>query len=82
MRDRGALRVRAPMHTRPPLNGRRGTARWYRRAYYDDGTPLGTATDDECRIDAIAQSWAVLSGAGDPERARAAMQRGQRAIGS
>ncbi len=47
---------------------------WYRRAFFDDGTPLGTAADDECRIDAIAQSWAVLSGAGDPERARAAMQ--------
>ena len=47
---------------------------WYRRAYYDDGTPLGTATDDECRIDAIAQSWAVLSGAADPERARMAMR--------
>ena len=47
---------------------------WYRRAFYDDGTPLGTATDDECRIDAIAQSWAVLSGAADPERARIAMQ--------
>lgn len=47
---------------------------WYRRAYYDDGTPLGTASDDECRIDAIAQSWAVLSGAGDPARARIAMQ--------
>ena len=47
---------------------------WYRRAYFDDGSPLGTAADDECRIDAIAQSWAVLSGAGDPRRARAAMQ--------
>ena len=47
---------------------------WYRRAYYDDGTPLGTAADDECRIDAIAQSWAVLSGAADPLRARVAMQ--------
>ena len=47
---------------------------WYRRAFYDDGTPLGTATDEECRIDAIAQSWAVLSGAADPERAQLAMQ--------
>ncbi|HEY9226170.1 MAG TPA: glucoamylase family protein, partial [Gemmatimonadaceae bacterium] len=47
---------------------------WYRRAYYDDGTPLGAAGDAECRIDAIAQSWAVLSGAGDPQRARIAMQ--------
>ncbi|MEO5623823.1 MAG: glucoamylase family protein [Dokdonella sp.] len=41
---------------------------WYRRAYYDDGTPLGTASANECKIDSIAQSWAVLSGAGSPER--------------
>jgi cyclic beta-1,2-glucan synthetase len=47
---------------------------WYRRAFYDDGTALGTADDDECRIDAIAQSWAVLSGAADPVRAREAMR--------
>jgi cyclic beta-1,2-glucan synthetase len=46
---------------------------WYRRAYFDDGTPLGSAQNDECRIDSIAQSWAVISGAGDPERARRAM---------
>jgi len=46
---------------------------WYRRAYFDDGTPLGSAQNDECRIDSIAQSWAVLSGAGDPARARQAM---------
>jgi len=36
---------------------------WYRRGYYDDGTPLGSALNDECRIDSIVQSWAVLSGA-------------------
>ena len=36
---------------------------WYRRGYYDDGTPLGSAQNDECRIDSIAQSWSVLSGA-------------------
>ena len=46
---------------------------WYRRGYFDDGTPLGSTTSDECRIDSIAQSWAVLSGAGDPERAARAM---------
>ncbi len=45
---------------------------WYRRAYFDDGTPLGSAQNDECRIDAIAQSFAVLSGAGDPRRAELA----------
>ncbi len=43
---------------------------WYRRAYFDDGTPLGSATNDECQIDSLPQSWAVLSGAGDPARAR------------
>ena len=46
---------------------------WYRRAYYDDGTPLGSAESDECQIDSIAQSWAVLSGAADPARAAQAM---------
>ena len=47
---------------------------WYRRAYYDDGVPLGSSQDIECRIDAIAQSWSVLSGAGDAQRSRRAMQ--------
>jgi cyclic beta-1,2-glucan synthetase len=46
---------------------------WYRRAYFDDGTPLGSAENDACRIDSIAQSWAVISGAADPERAARAM---------
>ena len=38
---------------------------WYRRAYFDDGSPLGSASNPECQIDSIAQSWSVLSGAGD-----------------
>jgi cellobiose phosphorylase len=46
---------------------------WYRRAWFDDGTPLGAATGAECQIDSIAQSWSVLSGAGDPVRTRSAM---------
>ena len=46
---------------------------WYRRAYFDDGTPLGSAGNAECRIDSIAQSWSVLSGAAEPARARRAM---------
>lgn len=46
---------------------------WYRRAYFDDGTPLGSAGNDECRIDAIAQSWAALSGAASDERVRQAL---------
>jgi cyclic beta-1,2-glucan synthetase len=48
--------------------------RWYRRAYFDDGTPLGSAQNDECQIDSIVQSWAVMSGAADPERAWQAME--------
>jgi cellobiose phosphorylase len=46
---------------------------WYRRAYFDDGTPLGSAGNDECQIDSISQSWAVISGGGNPLRARQAM---------
>jgi cyclic beta-1,2-glucan synthetase len=47
---------------------------WYRRAYYDDGTPLGSAQNSECRIDVLAQAWAVISGAAPPERAAQAME--------
>jgi cyclic beta-1,2-glucan synthetase len=46
---------------------------WYRRAYFDDGSPLGSANNPECQIDSIAQSWSVLSGAGDDKRSRMAM---------
>ena len=46
---------------------------WYLRAYYDDGAPLGSHADAECRIDSIAQSWAVLSGVAPRHRAAAAM---------
>lgn len=53
------------------------TAGWdgqyYRRGYYDDGTPLGSANGSECRIDSIAQSWSVLSSEGDPARSAQAM---------
>lgn len=51
---------------------------WYRRAWFDDGTPLGSSANEECRIDSISQSWSVLSGAGrdggNLDRARIAMQ--------
>ena len=47
---------------------------WYRRAYFDDGSPLGSAGNPECRIDSIPQSWSVLSGAGDAAQARLAME--------
>jgi len=46
---------------------------WYRRAYFDDGFPLGSSSDQECQIDSIAQSWSVLSGAGKKERTSLAM---------
>jgi cyclic beta-1,2-glucan synthetase len=46
---------------------------WYRRGYFDDGTPLGSVTSDECKIDSIAQSWAIISGAGDLGHATRAM---------
>jgi len=47
---------------------------WYRRGWFDDGQPLGSAINDECRIDSIAQSWSVLSGVGSAKRQRQAMQ--------
>jgi cyclic beta-1,2-glucan synthetase len=46
---------------------------WYRRAYFDDGTPLGAASGTQCRIDSIAQSWAAISAAGDRQRTETAM---------
>ncbi len=47
--------------------------KWYRRAYFDDGTPLGSATNEECQIDSISQSWSVISGAASEDRSRQAM---------
>jgi cyclic beta-1,2-glucan synthetase len=47
---------------------------WYLRAFYDDGTPLGSASQAECKIDSIAESWGVISGGAEPQRARQAMQ--------
>ncbi|MCW3094536.1 MAG: ndvB, partial [Chthonomonadaceae bacterium] len=46
---------------------------WYRRAYFDDGTPLGSHESDEAQIDSLSQSWAIISGMGDPKRAETAM---------
>jgi cellobiose phosphorylase len=47
---------------------------WYLRAYFDNGETLGSAANAECQIDSISQSWSVLSGAGDPERSKMAME--------
>ncbi len=46
---------------------------WYRRAYFDDGTPLGSVQNEECRLDSLTQSWAVLSQSAEPRRAERAM---------
>ncbi len=55
------------------LNADGWDGQWYRRAFYDDGTPLGSAQNDECRIDAIAQGWSIISGVATPERAQLAL---------
>ena len=47
---------------------------WYRRAYFDDGTPLGSSVNEECKIDSIPQSWSVISGGGDTARSKQAME--------
>lgn len=47
---------------------------WYKRAWFDNGTPLGSSENEECKIDSIAQSWSVISGAGDAKRANSAME--------
>ena len=55
------------------LEGEAWDGAWYRRAWFDDGTPLGSTSNTECRIDSISQSWAAISGAAAPERAARAM---------
>lgn len=46
---------------------------WYRRAYFDNGAPLGSVHNKECKIDSLAQTWAVISGKGNPARTRKAL---------
>lgn len=58
---------------RPALESAGWDGSYYRRGYFDDGTPLGSAENEECRIDSLAQSWSVLSGEGEPQRASQAM---------
>ncbi|MEP0548892.1 MAG: glucoamylase family protein [Rhodothermales bacterium] len=60
-------------HLADALNDTGWDGDWYRRAYYDDGAPLGSSESDECRIDAIAQGWAVMSGTASPQRAERAL---------
>jgi cyclic beta-1,2-glucan synthetase len=65
---------REAAHLRRNLEEHGWDGEWYRRAYFDDGSPLGSSANPECQIDSIAQSWSVLSGAGDHERSRMAME--------
>jgi cellobiose phosphorylase len=60
-------------HLQSAVNDGGWDGQWYRRAYYDDGTALGSKDSDECRIDALAQAWAVISEAAPPDRARQAL---------
>jgi cyclic beta-1,2-glucan synthetase len=65
---------------RAALNGPGWDGAWFRRAFFDDGAPLGTAAGDECQIDALVQAWAVLSGAGDADFARKGMSAVERRL--
>jgi cyclic beta-1,2-glucan synthetase len=67
-------------HLREALNGAGWDGKWYRRGYYDDGAPLGSHASDECRIDALAQAWSVISGAAPRERAVQALGEVQRQL--
>ena len=62
------------------LEGAGWDGAWYRRGYYDDGTPLGSAASDECRIDALVQAWAVISGAVSGQRSRTALDAVERLL--
>jgi cellobiose phosphorylase len=62
-------------HLRAHIDDNAWDGEWYRRAYFDDGTPLGSSTNEECQIDSLPQSWAVLSGAGTRERSQLAMEK-------
>jgi cyclic beta-1,2-glucan synthetase len=78
--ERAARWRTATAALRTALHAEGWDGEWYRRAFFDDGTPLGSAANDECRIDSISQSWAVLSGAGDEVSARRAMESVQRLL--
>jgi cyclic beta-1,2-glucan synthetase len=74
MKDDPALYLHQADQLSRALEGYGWDGSWYLRAFYDDGSRLGSSENDECRIDSIAQSWAVLSGAADPTRAAQAME--------
>jgi len=60
------------------LNREGWDGEWYRRAFYDDGTPLGSSENRECRIDSIAQAWSVISGVAPEDKARLALRSAER----
>ena len=62
------------------LNGQAWDGDWYKRGWFDDGTPLGSAASAECRIDSIAQSWGAISGAGNLKQVRRAMSAVEREL--
>jgi cellobiose phosphorylase len=62
-------------HLRGHIDENAWDGEWYRRAYFDDGTPLGSSTNPECQIDSLPQSWSILSGAGTRERWQLAMEK-------
>ena len=72
-RERLARWQHCAANVRVALDSAGWDGQWYRRGYYDDGTPLGSSASLECRIDAIAQSWSVMCGAADPAHASQAM---------
>jgi len=65
---------------RAALNDKGWDGDWYKRGWFDDGTPLGSAASAECRIDSIAQSWGAISGAGDPQQVGRAMSAADREL--
>ena len=77
--DAGWCRERAEQ-LRIALEANAWDGAWYRRAYFDDGTPLGSAQNDECQIDAIPQAWAVISRSASPARIESAMDAVQRRL--
>ena len=78
--DRAARWEQVARTVRIGLDAGGWDGQWYRRGYYDDGTPLGSHESEECRIDAIAQSWSVIAGGGDPKHARSAMEQVDRQL--
>ena len=78
--QRAARWLAAAQGWRRALAGPAWDGQWYARAFFDDGTPLGTQDGAECRIDLIAQAWSVLSGAAPVERQRQAMASAERLL--